>query len=137
MDDLYVLDACALVALIKKEPGWEVVLNVLSKTITGNATVIMHALNLLEVYYGFYKERGKEYAEAKIAESSSFFSTASGLTGAVFSESGRLKASYSISLADSVALAQASVIGGMLLTADHHEFDVIEKNEPIKFAWIR
>jgi predicted nucleic acid-binding protein len=61
----------------------------------------------------------------------------SNLSDEVFNEAGRFKASYRISLADSIALAEASVSGGELLTADHHEFDVIEKQEKIKFHWIR
>ncbi|MDR0459858.1 MAG: hypothetical protein LBH62_00220 [Nitrososphaerota archaeon] len=59
------------------------------------------------------------------------------LTDIVFNEAGRFKASYRISLADSIALAETTVFGGELLTADHHEFDVIEKQEEIKFHWIR
>jgi predicted nucleic acid-binding protein len=137
MNALYVLDACAIIALIKREAGWETVLNVLSDTVTGKATAFMHEINLLEVYYGFYKERGREYAEEKIAEASSFFVTISGLTKPVFAEAGRLKAAYKMSLADSVALAQASVLNGALLTADHHEFDVVERAEGIRFIWIR
>ena len=39
--------------------------------------------------------------------------------------------------ADSFALAQALVLDGLLLTADHHEFDVIEDKENIKFVWVR
>ena len=39
--------------------------------------------------------------------------------------------------ADKVALiyklTQAKVTGGILLTSDHHEFDVIEAKEPIQF----
>ena len=49
----------------------------------------------------------------------------------------RLKASYKISLADAVALAQTSISGGELLTSDHHEFDAVEKHEDIRFHWIR
>jgi len=52
-------------------------------------------------------------------------------------EAGRLKATHKISLADAIVLAQASVTKGILITADHHEFDVIEEKEPIKFLWIR
>jgi predicted nucleic acid-binding protein len=137
VNNLYILDACAIIALIKKEEGWESVFSVLSKAVKGEVTVFMHEINLLEVYYGLYKERGKEYAEKKIAEASTFFVLINGLTGAIFSEAGRLKVSYRISLADSVALAETSVLGGILLTSDHHEFDVIEKSEDIKFHWIR
>jgi predicted nucleic acid-binding protein len=59
------------------------------------------------------------------------------LSDAVFAVAGRLKASYRISLADAVALAEASVSGGALLTSDHHEFDAIEQKENIRFLWIR
>ncbi len=61
MNDLYVLDACALVALIKGEQGADFVWNALNKTATGDAVTLMHEVNLLEVYYGFYRERGKDY----------------------------------------------------------------------------
>ena len=135
--NIYFLDACAVIALIKKETGWEIVLDKLSKHIKGEAVVFIHEINLLEIYYGFYKEKGKDYAEKVISETSSFFTVIKGLTDAAFSEAGRLKASYKISLADSIALAETIVSGGELLTADHHEFDVIEKQEKIQFKWIR
>lgn len=49
----------------------------------------------------------------------------------------RLKSTYRISLADSIALAQAIALNAELLTCDHHEFDVLEPFEPIKILWIR
>ena len=56
----------------------------------------------------------------------------------MFQTAGWLKASYKISLADSIALATASVLNGELLTCDHHEFDAIDKSEEnINFHWIR
>jgi predicted nucleic acid-binding protein len=135
--EYYVLDACALIALIKGEEGEDIVWNILYHASIGSAEIIMHEINLLEVYYGFYHERGKDYAKEKVAEAGLFFITIRGLTDSVFIEAGRLKASYKISLADSIALAQASVSGGILLTADHHEFDAVEQGENIKFCWIR
>jgi predicted nucleic acid-binding protein len=48
-----------------------------------------------------------------------------------------LRAHYKISFADMIVLAIASVSGYKLLTSDHHEFDIIEKNESIIFEWIR
>ncbi len=133
MNDICVLDACALVAFIKGEPGADIVWDVLSRTATGGAVTLMHELNLLEVYYGFYRERGKEYAEQKTEQCVEFFTTIQGLTPAAFSEAGRLKASYKISIADAVVLAQASISGGAVF----HEFDQIESKENIRFSWIR
>ena len=59
------------------------------------------------------------------------------LEDTVFKETGRLKAAYKISLADSIALAQTLVLNGTLITCDHHEFDALDGKEPVKFAWIR
>ena len=59
------------------------------------------------------------------------------ITDEIFFEAGRLKATYRISFADSIALAQAKVFDGELLTSDHHEFDAVESQETIRFLWIR
>ena len=32
---------------------------------------------------------------------------------------------------------EASASDGILLTADHHKFDVMEEKEKIRFQWIR
>ena len=137
MNDIYVLDACALVALIKGEQGADVVWDVLYKNATGGAVALMHEINLLEVYYGFYRERGKDYAKRKLEQCVEFFTTIQGLTSAAFTEAGRLKASYKISIADAIVLAQASISNGAVVTADHHEMDIVEQNENIVFKWIR
>lgn len=59
------------------------------------------------------------------------------LNDEVFFEAGRLKSDYKISLADSIALAEAKTRGAILVTADHHEFDIIDKAESVRFHWIR
>jgi len=39
---------------------------------------------------------------------------------------------------DACALvAQASVLGGTLLTSDHHELEAVDDNEDIGFLWFR
>lgn len=59
------------------------------------------------------------------------------LADEVFLEAGRLKAAYRISLADSVALAEAKTRNALLVTTDHHEFDPIEKKGEGEFFWVR
>jgi predicted nucleic acid-binding protein len=138
MSAVYVLDACAMIALLSKEAGAEKVAEVYKKAVSGEAALVMHKLNLLEVYYGIFREYGKEDADKfleKIRQSP--IAIDHEITDGIFAEAGRLKASYKMSLADSIALAEASVSGGAILTADHHEFDVVEKNEKIRFQWIR
>ena len=138
MSDIYVLDACALTALLKKEDGAEKVFTVYKNAVAGKVTLVMNKLNLLETYYDQYRSIGKSVAD-KTFESvmRSPVNIISEISDAVFAEAGRLKASYRISLADSIALVEASVADGVLLTADHHELDIIEKKERIKFCWIR
>ena len=138
MSTPYVLDACALVAFLRKESGWERVREVILYAHAKTHVVQMHVFNLLEVYYDMYRSLGKEKTDEEfrmIRKLPIIFNT--NLSDDIFTEAGRLKASYKISLADSIALAQTKAIEGILLTSDHHEFDVIEGEEPIKFLWIR
>jgi predicted nucleic acid-binding protein len=48
----------------------------------------------------------------------------------LFMEAGRLKPLYKISFADAFALSTASITNSELVTADHHEMDKIQQNEP-------
>jgi PIN domain nuclease of toxin-antitoxin system len=137
MSNLYVLDACAMIALLKNETGANVVANAYKNAKDGNAKIIMNRVNLLEVYYGFYHAEGKDYAEKILSGIKQSIVSITDFDEALFPVAGRLKASYRISLADSIALAQAIVMGGELLTSDHHEFDAIEGNEPVVFHWVR
>jgi PIN domain nuclease of toxin-antitoxin system len=137
MREIFVLDACALVALLKNEYGAEKVAAVYTKANNGEAGLIINRVNLFEVYYGFYRDRNKDYAENIVNNVSHSSISIREFDNEIFTEAGRLKAFYKISLADSVALAQTIVSSGTLLTADHHEFDTIEKCESIRFEWIR
>ena len=137
MKDIFVLDACALIALLKNEDGADSVATAYMKAKNGEAQIIMNMDNLLEVYYGFYRDDGKEYAERIVDSVEQSIVSICEFDKDIFLEAGRLKASYRISLADSIALAQTIVSGGELLTSDHHEYDVIEGQENIKFLWIR
>jgi predicted nucleic acid-binding protein len=138
MSVVYVLDACAMLAVLSEEAGADKVVEIYKKAASGEAVLIMHKLNLLEVYYGLFREYGREHADKFLEEvRQSPIAIDHEITDETFAEAGRLKASYKISLADSIALGEASVLGGAILTADHHEFDVVEKNEKIQFQWIR
>ncbi|GHU96836.1 hypothetical protein FACS1894208_11900 [Clostridia bacterium] len=134
----YVIDACALVALFENENGADFVEAMLAEANLGNIKLRMSKLNLLEVYYGDYRAHGKKSADAMLKLVKNLpITIIPEMTDGVFLEAGRLKATYKMSLADAVVLAEASVGGGAVLTADHHEFDVVEQNEKIEFAWIR
>ena len=137
MNKIFVLDACALIALVKNEEGASVVSDVYKNADNGGVGLYMNRVNLLEVYYGFYRDKGKDYALdiMKQVEVSSVF--ISEFDRDILLEAGRLKATYKLSLADSVVIAQTILLKGSILTADHHEFDVIEGKESLIFNWIR
>lgn len=63
MSAVYILDACALIAILKDEKGADNVAAAYDKANDGEAALIMNKVNLFEVYYGFYRDKGKEYAD--------------------------------------------------------------------------
>jgi predicted nucleic acid-binding protein len=138
MSEVYVLDACAMLAVLYNEAGADVVGDYYKKAVSGEAKVIVNKVNLLEVYYDLYRSLGKTQADSFIvAIQNTPIIIYSEMSDAVFTEAGRLKATYRISLADAVALAEVAVSSGALITSDHHEFDIVEKSENISFAWFR
>ena len=137
MNSVFILDACALLAVARNEEGASVVVEAYRNASSGKARILMNRVNILEVYYDFYRYKGKEYADSFVWKIKQSVVQICEFDEAIFEEAGRLKAFYRISLADSIALAQTVISGGELLTADHHEFDAVEKHEDIRFHWIR
>ncbi len=135
MKDSFIIDACALIAFLADEEG---AANVERILIDSNNKVFLHTINLLEIYYGIFREEGREKAEMVLKKIIKLpIKLIDTLKDKTVREAGRLKATYKISLADSIVLAEASLKKARIVTADHHEFDIIEKKEPIRFSWIR
>ena len=137
MNDVFVLDACALISVARNEEGANIVADVYDRANKGEAKLLINRINLLEVYYDFYRYKGKKYADDFVKMVKHSEVRISEFDEIIFAQAGRLKAAYKISLADSIALAQTLVVDGALLTCDHHEFDIIAGKENIRFAWIR
>ena len=134
----YVLDACALTAFFCDEVGADIVESILDKAETGTVHLYMNKLNLFEVYYGVRRAEGLHRAEHIYSTVLKLpITIIDGISDAVFREAGRIKSQYKMSLADSIALGETSVMGAHILTSDHHEFDIIETSEDIKFLWTR
>jgi predicted nucleic acid-binding protein len=134
----YVLDACALLAFLNNEDSSSCVYDLLQAAGRGEAAVSINIINLYEVYY---KRIGKAGLDAANEFLNMFNDMAIEVVfiqvDRIFAEAARLKTSYQMSLADSFALATALCRGAALVTADHHEFDVVEQAEPVDFLWIR
>ena len=138
MSGKFVLDTCALIAFFNDEDGADKVQQLLRQGDRPPNNLFMHEINLLEIYYGVYRDESEELAEQTYVKVLNLpIKVVTGLRKNVFKEAGRLKAVYKISLADSIALAEAKIRRIPLVTCDHHEFDPIEDNNELDFFWIR
>jgi predicted nucleic acid-binding protein len=133
----YLLDACALIALFNGEEGADMVARLLEEADRGDISLSMSIIQLLEVYYDRVYIVGttaaKERVDAIIAGPISILDP---ITYPVMYEAGRLKTTYSISLADSIACATAMSFNAALVTSDHHELEPLEQHEKISFFWL-
>jgi len=135
----YVLDACALIAYYANEDGSDAVQGLIEKAYYEEHRLLISRINLLEVFYGIYKAKGR-------AEALDFLQTITGfpieiienVENEVFIEAGRLKSNYRISLADSVFLAETMNGNNRIgVTADHHEFEAVKAAENLNLLWFR
>lgn len=119
---IYVLDACAMIALLLREAGAEVVwAHLLEK----DASCFAHSLNLCEVFYDFYRDSG-EAAAGEAIEDLKWLGVVerNDLDEMFWREAGTLKGTHRrVSLADCCAIALTKRVGGTLLSSDHHELD--------------
>jgi predicted nucleic acid-binding protein len=138
MRDSYILDACALIAVLTAEPGAEKVRALLRQAYLDQVLVSMNKVNLLEVYYDDYRAHGQAAARVMLEKiKRTPLNIISELSDDIFMEAGRIKAAYRLSLADCIAAATARAYGAALVTADHHELGAVDRDESIRFFWIR
>jgi len=136
----YVLDACAMVALLNGEKGAEAVDNLFRQAVNGEIKLYISIINLLEVYYGFIGDMGvaKTQEIMKVIDETPLV-VVSAISQRVYHEAARIKGTHRrLSLADSVGIATADELGGIFVTSDHHELEAIAAKETdIKFLWLR
>jgi predicted nucleic acid-binding protein len=108
----YVLDACALIALLSKEDNYEKVDDLINGAIMGEHIIHMHMINLVEVYYGYIEEKGLEEADRFLEPLKNYpLRFVRDITDPIYRAAARFKALYSVSLADSFAAATAKSHG--------------------------
>ena len=117
----YILDACAMIALINREEGAEAVDNLFHQAVKGEAKLYMSIINLLEISYGFIGDIGVTKTQEilkKIDETP--LVVISTISQQVYNEAVRIKSTHRrLSLADSVGIATAVELDGIFVTSDH------------------
>jgi PIN domain nuclease of toxin-antitoxin system len=136
----YVLDACALIAFLNKEAGWDKVRSLLIEAVnTGKVEIYMNAVNLLEVYYDRLRlQDSKKLNKFRTWAFDGPIKIAYAFSRSELDEAARLKAVYKrISLADVLGLATAKRLGAAFVTSDHSEIAALEATEALDILWIR
>ena len=118
----YVLDACAMIAFLRGEPGAEVVRDLLHEPL---ASCYAHAINLCEVYYGFIRAANAKTARQAIGDLGAVgIQTRRDISGKFWMRVGELKGKIrKISLADCFAVELSRQLEAEVVTSDHREFD--------------
>ena len=131
----YVLDACAMIAYLRGEPGGDIVRGLLNSSAD---VCYAHAINLLEVYYDFLRRHGEPTARQALEDlANDGLARRRDMNREYLMEVGRLKAGGRISLADCFCIALALDVGGHVVTSDHHEFDPLVPLRIVPIYFIR
>jgi PIN domain nuclease of toxin-antitoxin system len=131
-----VLDACAMIAFLRGEPGAEVVHKILTDP---SHQSFAHSVNLCEVYYHFVGNSDIRTARSALKDLARTGIRARRDLGKPFwLRVGELKGSVrKISLADCFALALSEQLDGDVVTSDHHEFDPLVSTNLARVTFIR
>ena len=133
---ILVMDAGALIAFLKDEPGADAVQDIL---LDENSLCRVHALNMCEVYYDFLREYGESGAQSAVEGLLSLgIEVREDMDADIWKHAGGYKADLRrVSLADCFCLALAGRLGAEIVTADHHEFDALAPSGACRVRFIR
>ncbi len=131
-----VLDASAVIAFLRGEPGAGVVENYFE---VDKPNIYMHALNLCEIYYDFVRAAGETSAESAIRDIIRLgVHERNDMDSDFWRAVGKLKADHKrVSLADCCALARTTRLGAVLLSADRHELEPLARSSVWSVEFIR
>ena len=135
----YVLDSFALLAWLRDEPGAGTVQTLLEDAKKGRTHIYVSWLNVAEVYYVTKRrstEPDPELAADKVIEViSSLPIQTESISKTEAIAAARLKADYTISLADAFAAALAKTFSASVVTGDP-EFESIDRNGEVPVLWL-
>ncbi len=93
---------------------------------------------MLEIYYYIIRKQGIKQADTILNYINKLPITIEyNFNEELLKIAGKLKSNYKISLADSVAAALSISKEAILLTSDHHEFEILQNRNELNIEWIR
>jgi len=132
----YVLDACAMIALLRDEPGADRVAAVLLQS---GVTNFVHAINLTEVHYDFIRAADESIAADAIkAMRSTGIKLRKDISDSFLCDVAKLKGNIRrISLADCFCVTLARRLDATILTSDRGEFEPLKTKNICMIEFIR
>jgi predicted nucleic acid-binding protein len=130
----YIFDSYALLTLFRKEPGYEDVMEWLSK-VNNPTPGFMPVINLGEVYYMTCRKQSTQRAELALHAAMQFPIQYVNADLKLTLEAAHLKSRYKISYADAFAAALTIQKKGTLITGDP-EFKSLTKEKDFKVHFI-
>lgn len=116
-----VMDSCALIALLRNEPGADVVQKLVDDP--ENACFI-HAVNLCEIFYDIRRQVGEARAQLAMEMIEAIgISACDDMDPDFWRQAGRYKCDHKLPLGDCFCLAAADRVGGAVVTSDRHELE--------------
>jgi PIN domain nuclease of toxin-antitoxin system len=106
-DELFVFDACALIAYFNDEVGAAVVEDLLERARQGHARLYVAAVNVYELYYDCVKHDAATAQQLVDDVYGLPLTVVENLDRSLMTHAGGFKTTYRVSLADSIALGLA------------------------------
>jgi len=135
---IYILDACALIALLNRElgKGYETVRDLLDRAVTGEVTLCMSLVNLVEVYYRIIQLKGVQAADAVMEPVKGLpIRFIRDITDEIYCDTARCKARYPVSLGDAFLCGTAKNLDAVIVTKDK-DIKHAEEAESLSVIWI-
>jgi len=133
----HIADACAAIALVKGEPGHEIITGILADD---RNAVVIHRVNFCEVYYDFLRSDGAEVAEEAHRKIQAVM-TIVDVEGDNFLKRvarwkvGHACPGHALGIGDAFAAALAEEHACPLITKDHGHFEPVEAAQVIQITW--
>ena len=130
----HVVDASALVAYFKGEQGHD---HVAALLMDERNNLVIHAVTLCEVYYGYLRSDGLEKANEAGERAVKLLGVLENVSEGCEKRVARWKVKPGLGLGDSFLAASAEEHAAILVTADHGDFDPVQQAGLIRIEFIR
>jgi PIN domain nuclease of toxin-antitoxin system len=132
-----ILDTSAILALIKKEKGWENIEKLLETSEKNGESTFIHAINFIELTYKCQQLYGNKISNQIISDlQSPFLGIMNYIDTDLNLYAAHIKANYHLSLGDAIGLAYTKIMNGTFWTADK-DLQEIAAKETISLKCIR